>query len=66
MVLSSLNGGDGPDEEQRTTTAADTFSEGKLEKQVNDLLARSPETDKGTRSPHTFGMADTPSANPGC
>ncbi|MGA5549411.1 hypothetical protein [Streptomyces pseudogriseolus] len=64
VVLSSLNGGDGPDEEQRTTTAADTFSEGELEKQVNDLLARSPETDKGARSPHTFGMADTPSANP--
>ncbi|MGA5084371.1 anti-sigma factor family protein [Streptomyces sp. NRRL S-1314] len=63
VVLSSLNG-DGPDEEQRTTTAADTFSEGKLEKKVNDLLARSPEQDKGARSPHTFGMADTPSANP--
>ncbi|CAL9299757.1 anti-sigma factor family protein [Streptomyces sp. SudanB66_2053] len=64
VVLSSLNGGDGPDEEQRTTTAADTFSEGKLEKQVNDLLARSPGQDKGARSPHTFGMSDTPSANP--
>ncbi|MGA4963673.1 hypothetical protein [Streptomyces pseudogriseolus] len=64
VVLSSLNGNDGPDEEQRTTTAADTFSEGKLEKQVTDLLARSPEQDKGARSPHTFGMSDTPSANP--
>ncbi|MGA5122795.1 anti-sigma factor family protein [Streptomyces pseudogriseolus] len=64
VVLSSLNGGAGPDEEQRTTTAADTFSEGKLEKQVNDLLASSPEQDKGARSPHTFGMSDTPSANP--
>ncbi|MDT6986472.1 anti-sigma factor family protein [Streptomyces lusitanus] len=64
VVLSSLNGGGGPDEEQRTTTAADTFSEGKLQKQVTDLLARSPEQDKGARSPHTFGMSDTSSANP--
>ncbi|MEW2323337.1 hypothetical protein AB0926_19895 [Streptomyces griseoincarnatus] len=65
VVLSSLNGGEGPDDEQRTTTAADTFSEGKLEKKVDDLLARSPEQDKGARSPHTFGMeSDSSEANP--
>ncbi|MFF9336396.1 anti-sigma factor family protein [Streptomyces albogriseolus] len=65
VVLSSLNGGGGPDDEQRTTTAADTFSEGKLEKQVNDLLARNPEQDKGARSPHTFGLeSDSSGANP--
>ncbi|GHE31485.1 hypothetical protein AB0L12_12425 [Streptomyces cellulosae] len=55
VVLSSLNGGGGPDDEQRTTTAADTFSEGKLEEKVDNLLARSPEQNKGARSPHTFG-----------
>ncbi|MGY1399392.1 hypothetical protein ACW69H_18635 [Streptomyces sp. SS10] len=65
VVLSSLNGGEGPGDEQRTTTAADTFSEGKLEKKVDDLLARSPEQDKGARSPHTFGMeSDSSKANP--
>ncbi|MFI8211403.1 anti-sigma factor family protein [Streptomyces werraensis] len=65
VVLSSLNSGGGPDVEQRTTTAADTFSEGKLEKKVDDLLARSPEQDKGARSPHTFGMeSDSSGANP--
>ncbi|MFE7936211.1 hypothetical protein ACFU46_02380 [Streptomyces griseoincarnatus] len=65
VVLSSLNGGEGPGDEQRTTTAADTFSEGKLEKKVDDLLARSPEQDKGARSPHTFGMeSDSSEANP--
>jgi anti-sigma factor RsiW len=65
VVLSSLNSGGGPDDEQRTTTAADTFSEGKLEKKVDDLLARSPEQDKGARSPHTFGMeSDSSNANP--
>ncbi|MFF8541560.1 anti-sigma factor family protein [Streptomyces werraensis] len=65
VVLSSLNSGGGPDDEQRTTTAADTFSEGKLEKKVDDLLARSPEQDKGARSPHTFGMeSDSSGANP--
>ncbi|MET8894679.1 anti-sigma factor family protein [Streptomyces albogriseolus] len=65
VVLSSLNGDGGPDDEQRTTTAADTFSERKLEKQVNDLLARSPEQDKGARSPHTFGTeSDSSDANP--
>ncbi|MFF9297839.1 anti-sigma factor family protein [Streptomyces althioticus] len=65
VVLSSLNGGEGPDDGQRTTTAADTFSEGKLEKKVDDLLARSPGQDKGARSPHTFGMeSDSSGANP--
>ncbi|MDN3266561.1 hypothetical protein [Streptomyces sp. MA15] len=64
VVLSSLNDGGGPDEEHRTT-AADTFSEGKLEKQVTDLLARSPQQDKAARSPHTFGMeSDSSGANP--
>ncbi|MFZ4129650.1 hypothetical protein ACOZEM_17120 [Streptomyces cellulosae] len=65
VVLSSLNGGGGPDDEQRTTTAADTFSAGRLEKKVDDLLARSPEQNKGARSPHTFGTeSDSSGANP--
>ncbi len=67
VVLSSLNGGGGPDDEQRTTTAADTFSEGKLEEQVNDLLARNPEQDKGARSPIPSAWSRIPpERTPGC
>ncbi|MET7291751.1 hypothetical protein ABZS79_06280 [Streptomyces griseoloalbus] len=54
VVLSSLNDGTGPDEGRRST-ASDTFSEGKLEKQVTDLLAQSPGA-KGSSSAHPFGM----------
>lgn len=65
VVLSSLNDDSGPDDGQRTT-AADTFSEGKLEKQVSDLLAQSQGTkNKGSSSPHTFGLeSDSGAANP--
>ncbi|WP_081236185.1 anti-sigma factor family protein [Streptomyces viridosporus] len=54
VVLSSWNDGTGPSEEPRTT-AADTFSEGKLEKQVTDLLAQSQQEGGGSRTPDTFG-----------
>ncbi|MEU0284937.1 hypothetical protein [Streptomyces sp. NPDC006147] len=64
VVLSSMNDSGSSPEGQRTT-AADTFSEGKLEKQVADLLARTPEEDEGARSPHTFGLeSDSGAANP--
>ncbi|MEU3095473.1 hypothetical protein ABZ690_11805 [Streptomyces sp. NPDC006967] len=54
-VLSSLNSGTGSDEGARTT-AADTFSEGRLEKQVTDLLTRNPGQGKSSGSPQTFGL----------
>lgn len=53
VVLSSMNEG-GPDEGPRTT-ASDTFSEGKLEKQVTDLLAQSQGERKGASTGRTFG-----------
>ncbi|GAA2540737.1 MULTISPECIES: anti-sigma factor family protein [Streptomyces] len=54
VLLSPWNEGKGPDEEQRTT-AADTFSEGELKKQVTDLLAHSRREDRGSRTPDTLG-----------
>ncbi|MEV8594405.1 hypothetical protein [Streptomyces sp. NPDC052012] len=53
VVLSSTNGSNDPTE-GRETTAADTFSDGKLEKQVSDLLAQSQGKGGGSRTP--FGL----------
>ncbi|CAM5473976.1 anti-sigma factor family protein [Streptomyces pilosus] len=55
MVLSALDDGTGPQEGHRTTVA-DTFSEGKLEQQVSDLLAKGDSQAKGSGSPQTFGL----------
>ncbi|GGV76379.1 hypothetical protein GCM10010294_42570 [Streptomyces griseoloalbus] len=64
VVLSSLNDDMGPDEGRRAT-ASDTFFEGKLEKQVTDLLAQSPGEAKGSSSAHPFGMeSESGAANP--
>ncbi|GGX12244.1 hypothetical protein GCM10010297_37070 [Streptomyces malachitofuscus] len=64
VVLSSLNDDTGPDDGQRTT-ASDTFSEEKLERQVTDLLARSQQKGNGSSSPHTFGLeSESGAANP--
>lgn len=64
VVLSSLNDDTGPDDGQRTT-ASDTFSEAKLERQVTDLLARSQQKGNGSGSPHTFGLeSESGAANP--
>lgn len=54
VVLSSMNDGTGQDEGPRTA-ASDTFSEGKLEKQVTDLLAQGQGEMKGSSTAHTFG-----------
>ncbi|MFI8088942.1 anti-sigma factor family protein [Streptomyces sp. NPDC086080] len=56
-VLSSLNNDTGSETGDRAT-AADTFSEDELEKQVTDLLARSQGQGhrKGSGSPQTFGL----------
>jgi anti-sigma factor RsiW len=63
VVMSSLNDGTGPDEGRRATSS-DTFSEGKLEKRVTDLLAQAGEA-KGSSSAHPFGMeSESGAANP--
>ncbi|MFF5156129.1 anti-sigma factor family protein [Streptomyces sp. NPDC000348] len=54
VVLSSVNDGTGQDEGPRTA-ASDTFSEGKLEKQVTDLLAQSQGEVQGSGTAHTLG-----------
>ncbi|GAA2294142.1 hypothetical protein GCM10010415_77720 [Streptomyces atrovirens] len=64
VVLSSMNDGTGQDEGSRTT-ASDTFSEGKLEKQVTDLLAQSQGKVKGPGTVHTLGsQPESDAANP--
>ncbi|GHH91371.1 anti-sigma factor family protein [Streptomyces capillispiralis] len=64
VVLSSFNEGTGPEEGHRATSS-DTFSEGKLEKQVTDLLAQSTGSEKGSGSAHPFGMeSESGAANP--
>jgi len=57
VLLTSLMGGSsGPGAEGGQTTAADTFSAAKLEKQVTDLLALSRSSGNGSRSPHSLGV----------
>lgn len=64
VVLSSMNDGTGQDEGTRTT-ASDTFSEGKLEKQVTDLLAQSQGKVKGPGTVHTLGsQPESDAVNP--
>ncbi|MFD8231218.1 hypothetical protein ACFV20_04900 [Streptomyces sp. NPDC059696] len=60
VLLSSL--GDTHDTAgERETTAADTFSEGKLQKQVTDLLAKNKTKEGGSRTP--LGAATAPGTN---
>ncbi|MFG2132594.1 hypothetical protein ACGFNV_32960 [Streptomyces sp. NPDC048751] len=66
VLLTSLMGGSpsGPAAGGRHTTAADTFSEGKLEKQVEGLLAKDERSGGGSRTPD-LGVAGGPdSASP--
>ncbi|MFF3334273.1 anti-sigma factor family protein [Streptomyces sp. NPDC002888] len=53
VLLTSLMGGSpsGPTAEGRHSTAADTFSEEKLEKQVDSLLAKNDSSGGGSRTP---------------
>ncbi|MFJ4538452.1 anti-sigma factor family protein [Streptomyces tibetensis] len=63
VLLSSL-GDNKPSHESaggRKTTAADTFSEGKLQKQVTHLLAQDKAKGGGSRTP--FGAATAPGTN---
>ncbi|MEV0638108.1 hypothetical protein AB0I77_24825 [Streptomyces sp. NPDC050619] len=60
VLLSSLNDGkpSGPEGHGRQSASADTFSEGRLEKQVTDLLAKT--AGGGSRAPHTLGTNSIP------
>ncbi|OUD04820.1 anti-sigma factor family protein [Streptomyces swartbergensis] len=74
VLLSSLGDGKPPQDTAggQQTAPADTFSAGKLEKQVTDLLAENQTKKGGTRTP--FGAATAPGTNqvfreptvPGC
>ncbi|MEZ3180059.1 hypothetical protein KYY02_15600 [Streptomyces pimonensis] len=61
VVLSSMNDGTGQDEGPETA-ASDTFFEGKLEKQVTDLLTQSQGKKEGSSTAHTFGSQSEPDA----
>ncbi|MFF0163122.1 anti-sigma factor family protein [Streptomyces sp. NPDC005263] len=66
VLLSSMNDGkpSGPEAGGQHSTSADTFAEGKLEKQVTDLLATSRSGGSGSRSPHTRGSESVPGNEP--
>ncbi|MEU3889218.1 hypothetical protein [Streptomyces sp. NPDC029041] len=61
VLLSSLGDNNPPHEGGRQTTAADTFSEGKLQKQVTELLAQDKAKGGGSRTP--YGAATAPGSN---
>ncbi|MFF5968361.1 anti-sigma factor family protein [Streptomyces collinus] len=63
VLLSSLGDNKPPHDTagERQTTAADTFSEGKLQKQVTDLLSENKTKGGGSRTP--FGAATVPGTN---
>ncbi|MFI7014349.1 anti-sigma factor family protein [Streptomyces sp. NPDC050164] len=63
VLLSSLGDGKPPHDTAggQQTTTADTFSEGKLEKQVTDLLAENQSEKGGSRTP--FGAETAPGSN---
>ncbi|MFD5227733.1 anti-sigma factor family protein [Streptomyces qaidamensis] len=60
VLLSSLGDNKPPQDTagERQTTAADTFSEGKLQRQVTDLLSENKTKGGGSRTP--FGAATAP------
>ncbi|MGW7494688.1 anti-sigma factor family protein [Streptomyces luteogriseus] len=63
VLLSSLGDNKPPHDTagERQTTAADTFSEGKLQEQVTGLLAENKTKGGGSRTP--FGAATAPGSN---
>jgi anti-sigma factor RsiW len=65
VLLSSLNDGKPSDNTAhgQQSASADTFSEGKLQQQVTDLLAKNRSAESGSRPPHSLGVeggTDTP------
>lgn len=64
VLLSSLNDGEPSGREaQGQSTAADTFAEGTLEKDVSDLLAKDQSARSGSRDPETRGEASAPGSS---
>jgi anti-sigma factor RsiW len=63
VLLSSLNDGKPADPEAQSprSSATDTFSEGTMEKEVSDLLAKNQSATGGSRNPHTLGAESVPS-----
>ncbi|MFJ7179213.1 anti-sigma factor family protein [Streptomyces massasporeus] len=61
VLLSSLGDNKSDTAGERQTTAADTFSEGKLQEQVTGLLAENQTKQGGSRTP--FGAATAPGTN---
>ncbi|MCD7440197.1 hypothetical protein K4B79_18455 [Streptomyces lincolnensis] len=64
VLLSSMNDGNpaAPEARSPRSGAADTFSEGTLEKEVSDLLAKNQSATGGSRNPHTLGAESFPSS----
>ncbi|WP_210585442.1 anti-sigma factor [Streptomyces sp. GESEQ-35] len=60
VLLTSLNDGKPSGD---TANAADTFSEGKLENQVADLVAESQGSGNGSRAPHSLGAQTAPNSD---
>jgi hypothetical protein len=62
VLLSSMNDGkpSGPEAGGQQSTSTDTFAEGKLEKQVSDLLATGKSTGDGSRPSHSLGAESLP------
>ncbi|GGL99628.1 hypothetical protein GCM10010129_49150 [Streptomyces fumigatiscleroticus] len=58
VLLASFQDGDPSDNtaHRQQSAAADTFSEGKLEKQVADLLDQNPGARTGSRTPRSLGV----------
>ncbi|GAB2734156.1 anti-sigma factor family protein [Streptomyces bullii] len=64
VLVASVDGGKPSSnaERERQSAPADTFSEGKLEKQVTDLLAQNQSAGGDARTPHTFGGQTVPNS----
>ncbi|MBG0853918.1 hypothetical protein I2W78_19230 [Streptomyces spinoverrucosus] len=55
LLVSSMDGEQGTTAQDRQSTAADTISEGKLEQQVAELLAKSEKSGDPSRTPRDLG-----------
>jgi hypothetical protein len=65
VLLSALDDGKQSDDtaQRRQSAAADTFSEGKLESRVANLLAKNEGQDRGPRTPNSLGAESVPNGN---
>ncbi|MBZ9642810.1 anti-sigma factor [Streptomyces sp. PSKA30] len=64
VLVSSLTGSEpGTPAHEQQSASADSFSEGKLEQQVVDLLAKGQGSGNGSRTPDDFGVESAPSTD---